>query len=183
MRIKITARNMEVSEALARQIEKKLNKLDKFFAEDITAQVKLSCEKNMNLIEVTIPVDGIILRSEEKTQDMYASIDLVVDKLVRQLRRHKTRLRKRLKEESFVPDAAVEFEAPDPDMEEDEPEGPVVYRVKRFPVKPQDVEEAILQMQLLGHDFYVFSNAATGEVNVLYRRKDGRYGLIEPDYD
>lgn len=181
MRMKITARNMEVYGALERQIEKKLSKLDKFFAENVTAQVKLSCEKSLYLIEVTIPVDGMILRSEEKTQDMYASIDLVVDKLVRQLRRHKTRLSKRLKEEAFVPEMGEEI--PSFEEEEEEAQEPVVYRVKRFPVKPQDVEEAILQMQLLGHDFYVFSNAATGEVNVLYRRKDGKYGLIEPDYD
>lgn len=183
MRIKVTARNIELSGALERQIEKKLKKLDKFFTEDVTAQVRVSSEKNLAVIEVTIPFDGMIIRCEEKTQDMYASIDLVVDKLVRQLRRHKTRLSKRLREGAFVYSAGEEDFTP---LETDEPEedaGPQVYRVKRFPVKPQDIEEAILQMQLLGHDFYVFSNASTGEVNVLYRRKDGRYGLIEPDYD
>jgi putative sigma-54 modulation protein len=180
MRIKIVGRNMNVSGALERQIEKKLRKLDKFFSEDVLATVRLSTERNLQTIEVTIACDGMIIRGEESTQDMYASLDLVVDKLVRQLRRHKTKLSKRLREDAFLFEDAGEVSIDDADEAE---QATQVYRVKRFPVKPQDVEEAILQMQLLGHDFYVFSNAATNEVNVLYRRKDGRYGLIEPDYD
>lgn len=180
MRIKIVARNLSATGALERQIEKKLSKLDKFFSEDVEATVRLSTERNLQTIEVTIACDGMIIRGEESTQDMYASIDLVVDKLVRQLRRHKTRLSKRLREDTFLFGDTDDATADDVDEQAQLPE---VYRVKRFPVKPQDIEEAILQMQLLGHDFYVFSNAATNQVNVLYRRKDGRFGLIEPDYD
>jgi len=177
MRIKIIARNYSVSPALERQLDKKLKKLDKFFPPDTEALVRPFSVKNQEGLEITVAFGDLILRAEDATQDMYASIDLVVDKLVRQLRRHKTRLAKRLKEDAFVP--APEEEA-EPLPLTDEELG--IYRTKKFPVKPQDVEEALLQMQLLGHDFYVFINAATNQVNVIYHRKDGKYGLIEPDY-
>ncbi|MFZ5968192.1 MAG: ribosome hibernation-promoting factor, HPF/YfiA family [Bacillota bacterium] len=177
MKVKVTGRNVEVTDALRDTIISKLEKFDKYFKEDTEAQATLSVQKNRQIVELTIPINGSLLRSEEATEDMYTSMDKVVDKLNRQIRKHKTRLEKR-----YQGHDTIRFEyIPDIEKEEEKPEAKIV-KTKRFAVKPMDAEEAVLQMDMLGHNFYVFTNAETDEVNVVYKRKDGNYGLIEPTY-
>ena len=136
----------------------------------------LFCGKNRNIFEVTILSKGLFIRAEETTNDMYASIDAVIDKLERQIRKNKTKLGRRIHQEAFVPD---NFQI---DEQIEEENSFKIMKSKRFAIKPMDVEEAILQMNLLGHNFFVFSNSETEEVNVVYKRKDGNYGLIEPEF-
>ncbi|NLC11328.1 MAG: ribosome-associated translation inhibitor RaiA [Firmicutes bacterium] len=177
MEINIRGKNVEVTPFLADYAEKRLGKFEKYFDQPMEAQVTLSVQKGEHIVEVTFTVDSLILRGEEATDDMYASIDLVVDKIERQLHKYKTRINRKLRNkgikdlnEQFLNKQKEDFE---------EPEQTVVRR-KRFVMKPMPVEEAIMQMNLLSHDFFVFTNADTEEINVLYRRKDGNYGLIEP---
>lgn len=174
MRITISGKNLEITDSLRNQVNKKVSKLERFFGEDVEAQVTLSVEGYRHIVEVTIPFNGIVIRGEESTDNMYASIDMVIDKLESQIRKHRTRLGKRIKSGAFKNDVSAS-----PENEQKEPR---IVRTKRFAVKPMSVEEATLQMELLGHSFFVFTNASSNEVNVLYKRKDGNYGLIEPDY-
>lgn len=178
MKIILSGKNLEITDALRNQTIKKVSKLDRYFNEDVEAQVTMSVEGYRHIIEVTIPFDGIVIRAEESTDDMYASIDMVVDKLERQIRKHRTRLGKRIKSGAFKNDVPP-FS---PEISSENEDEPRVVRTKRFAVKPMDVEEATLQMELLGHNFFVFTNGVTDEVNVLYKRKDGNYGLIEPEF-
>lgn len=171
MRISISGKNLEISSYMREVAEKKLAKLDRYFPQDTEAQVTLSVEKNRHIVEVTIPHGGRIIRGEEVTTDMYASLDNVLDKLEKQILHNRTRLEKSLRQDAFE---NIPYE------EEDEDDGPRIVRVKHFSLKPMSEEEAMLQLDLLGHAFYVFENAETGDVNVLYKRKDGNYGLIEP---
>ncbi|MBO4563124.1 MAG: ribosome-associated translation inhibitor RaiA [Clostridia bacterium] len=173
MRISITGKNIEVSDYLKELALKKMAKLERYFPADTVAQVTMAVEKNRHIVEVTIPYSGGIIRGEEVTGDMYASIDNVIAKLERQIIRHRTKLEKNLKAEAF--------NEPVPELSEEEEEGPRVVKVKRFSIKPMSEEEAILQMELLGHSFFVFTNAETEDINVLYKRKDGNLGLIEPE--
>lgn len=175
MRFIVSGKNMEVTDALKDTVERKIGKLGKYFHKDTEVHVTLSVEKNRHIIEITIPFDGAILRCEECTDDMYTSIDKAVDKLVRQIRKHKTRLEKRYRSGKLVFENIEAYEGK-------EEEQPKIVKTKRFAMKPMPVEEAILQMELLGHSFFVFSNADTEEVNVVYKRKDGNYGLIEPAF-
>ncbi len=178
MRVIVSGKNVEVTDALRSSVESKISKMDKYFNKDVEAKATLSVEKSRQIIEVTIPINGTILRAEETTEDMYASLDKVVDKLTRQLRKHKTKLENRNGKIS-----TIRFEnIPYPQDEEDTIE-PKIVKTKRFPVKPMSAEEAVLQMELIGHNFFVYTNADTEEVNVVYKRKDGNYGLIEPDYE
>ncbi|MDD4504705.1 MAG: ribosome-associated translation inhibitor RaiA [Clostridiaceae bacterium] len=176
MRTKVSGKNIEITNALKDRVEKKLSKFEKYFSPDTEAQATLSVEKNRHIIEVTIPFNGVILRGEEATGDMYTSIDNVVDKLESQMRRHKTKLERRIK------DGNIKFENWSTSSAEFEDEEVKIVRTKRFAMKPMPIEEAVLQMELLGHSFFVFSNAETEEVNVVYKRKDGNYGLIEPEF-
>ena len=177
MNLKITGKNFDVTDALKERVNKKLGKLEKFFKPGTEAQVTMSMQRSRYIIEVTIITGGITLRAEVTEDDMYACIDKARDILERQIRKNKTRLAKRLYEGVLEqPDAFRKTI----DVEE-ETEFRVV-RTKRFAVKPMPVEEAILQMNLLGHEFFVFSNAETNQVNVVYKRKDGNYGLIEPEF-
>ena len=174
MRISINGKNIEVSEYLRDLAVKKMAKLDRYFPADTVAQVTMAVEKNRHIVEVTIPYAGGIIRGEEVTGDMYASIDNVIAKLERQIIRHRTKLEKNLKAQAFnepIPENA----------EEEEDEGPRIVRNKRFSIKPMSIDEAVLQMDLLGHSFFVFTNAETEDINVLYKRKDGNLGLIEPE--
>lgn len=171
MRISIVGKNIEVSDYLKSLAEKKVSKLERYFKPDTEIIVTMSVEKNRHIVEVTVPFDGIMVRGEEVTGDMYASIDNVLDKLEKQIVRHRTKLEKRLRTDAFINDVQ--------DLEE-EPQERRVVRVKRFSIKPMSVEEAVMQMELLGHSFFVFTNAQSNEVNVLYMRKDGDLGLIEP---
>ncbi|MDQ0285103.1 putative sigma-54 modulation protein [Desulfofundulus luciae] len=173
MKVQVRGRNVEVTNALKEYVEKRLGKLVKYLDLIEEAQVTLTVEKDSHRVEVTIPINGIILRGEESTGDMYASIDLVVEKLEKQIERYKGRLYRRLGRQN------TEVKAGDNKKEED---GPQIVRTKRFAMKPMSVDEAVMQMNLLGHSFFVFSNADTEKVNVVYRRRDGNYGLIEPEF-
>ncbi len=172
MRISISGKNMEVSDYLYDLINKKVMKLERYFPENTVASVTMAVEKNRHIVEVTIPFDGGIIRSEEVTGDMYASIDKVVAKLEKQIIKHRTKLEKSLREEAFSMDA-VDYSEYD-----SEPDARLV-KVKSFEMKPMTVDEAMLQLDLLGHSFFMFRNAQTDEINVLYKRKDGNFGLIE----
>jgi len=173
MRIKFTGKNINLSDALKSYTEKRLSKLDKFLGDNCEAQVVMSLEKGRHRIEVTIPLNGVILRGEEVDYDMYTSIDQVVDKLERQVKKYRTRLQKKTRRESLK-DVPVAGEAT-----EKEEIGQLV-RTKKVELLPMSVEEAIMQMDLLGHSFFMFLNAESGNINVVYKRRDGNYGLIEP---
>ncbi|MDF2985676.1 MAG: sigma 54 modulation protein/ribosomal protein [Eubacterium sp.] len=176
MKIIITGKNIDVTEGLKERATKKISKLDKFFSNETEAHVTLSVQRNRQIVEVTIPFNGIVLRAEESNDDMYSSIDKTVDLLERQIRKNRTRLERRLHEHDF------RFENVKFTEEVPEEKDFKIVRSKRFAVKPMDVEEAVLQMNLLGHEFFMFYNADTKQVNVVYKRKDGNYGLIEPEF-
>lgn len=174
MKVTVVAKNIELTSALKEIVEKKIRKLEKYFEGDVSAKATLSVQKSRHTIEVTIPFNGVILRGEESTDDMYKSLDLVGDKLERQIRKQKTRLSRRN-------GGSVRFaEIKDNDMNVSD-EGALV-KVKKFGVKPMNSEEAILQMDLLGHNFFVYQDADSSKVNVVYKRKDGNYGLLEPEF-
>ncbi len=177
MKFNIRGENIEVTPALGEYVEKKLSKLDRYFDTFPEIKVNLKVYSDKQRVEVTIPLPNLMLRAEETHDDMYAAIDLVVDKLERQIRKHKTKVNRKMREKGSPKNM---FVAPDPvgvpDTEEEDLE---VVRTKRFDLKPMDVEEAILQMNMLGHNFFVFTNSATNETNVVYSRKDGKFGLIE----
>lgn len=177
MKITISGKNMAVTDALRDVIEKKMGKLDKYFYEDVPVYITLSVEKNRQIIEVTIPFSGAIIRAEESTDDMYQSIDRVVDVLERQVRKHKTKLQKKNKGLE-----TIRFENVQALPAGENGKEASIVRTKRFAMKPMEAEEAVLQMELLRHAFYVFRNAESDEVNIVYKRKDGNYGLIEPEY-
>lgn len=174
MKTKYLGRFMDVTDSLKEYAEKKLAKLEWFFDDSADAQIKFTQEKGAkNIAEITINMKHMIFRAEEVSGDMYASIDKAVDKLSRQIRRHRTKLDKRL----HVPAPEVIPEEI-PEVEEEEKK---VVRVKRFSVKPMSVEDAIMQMEMLGHSFYLFENSDSGRMCVLYIRQDGDYGLLEPE--
>ncbi len=172
MILTIRGKNIDLTDALKAHVEKRVSKVDKYFDVDAEVQATLNVERDLHKVEVTVAINGMILRAEEATNDMYASIDLVVDKLERQIAKYKTRINRKVRQGAGI--KAIS-ELPKV-QEENEME---IVRTKRFSVKPMPVEEAVLQMNLLGHDFYVFANADTDDIGVVYRRKDGRYGLIE----
>ena len=174
MKVNIYGKNMQLTEALKEATIKKVKRLDKFFQQDVEAKVVLSIERKDQKVEVTIPFNGRIARVEEFSDDMYNSIDEAVESLEQQLRKYKTKLQdKRQSNESIK---FENFES----LDEEENEFKVV-KTKRFAIKPMNIEEAVLQMDLLKHNFFVFLNADSEEVNVVYKRKDNNYGLIEPE--
>lgn len=179
MKTTIIGKNIEVTSALKQAVEKKLTRLDRYFGEEHIAHVKLVVQKNKQTIEVSIPLNGVMIRSEETTEDMYASIDLVLDKLERQIRKQKTKLEKRMYSDSLRFHEIPAYEAA---VTDDSEEKGNIVRTKKFAIKPMNSEEAALQMELLGHNFFVFMNDKSEEVNVVYKRKDGNYGLIEPEF-
>jgi putative sigma-54 modulation protein len=177
MRITITGRNIELTEGLKTAVEERLSKLEKFFTPDTDVFVTLSVEKERQKIEVTIPIKGHIIRSEQTSSDMYVSIDLVEEVIERQLKKYRTRLTsKKMNVADKFNAAFVEGDADEEDDEEVK-----IVRTKRFGMKPMYPEDACVQMELTGHDFFVFRNAETDEVNVVYKRKGNTYGLIEPE--
>lgn len=182
MKYSIRGQQIPVTEALREYVEKKLSRLDKYFEVPPTSEayVTLSVVKDKHSVEVTIPLPGMMLRAEDKSDDMYASMDAVIDKLERQIRKHKTKLNRRFRQEGSLKTFIRESGATAVALE-DEEETLELVRTKRFTLKPMDVEEAILQMNMVGHNFFVFSNMDTNQVNVVYRRNDGKYGLIEQD--
>ena len=181
MEVTMKSKNIELSKAIRDYAEKKVLKLQRFFQGDsVNAQVVVSTEKGLQIAEVTIQVNGLLLRGEEKTGDMYASIDGAVDKIERQIRKYKTKINRRLRQ-TGASIVEAEFSPGVAEVEERHEEARIV-KTKRFAVKPMSTQEAVMQMELLGHDFFVFSNSDTDEVNVVYRRRDGNYGLIEPEF-
>ena len=174
MSVNVKGRNIDVTPALREYVEKKITKVTKQFKTvgDISAVLKV--EKGNHIVEITVPASGILLRAQETTKDMYSSIDLVVEKIERQIHKYKTRLMKR-KYSNFA-----EPVAPAPAAEAEEGELQIVKN-KRFVMHPMTPEEAILQMNLLNHDFFVFFDPDLGATNVVYRRKDGKYGLLSPE--
>ena len=175
MRFIIVGRNIEVTDGLKAAVEEKLGKLDRFFAEDTEVTVTLSVEKERQKIEVTIPVKGSIIRSEQVSNDMYVSIDLVEEVIERQLKKYKNKLIDKQQDAAAFAQEYIDKEYVDDDADVK------IIRTKRFDVKPMDPEEACVQMELLGHSFYVFFNSETEEVNVVYKRKGNTYGLLEPE--
>jgi putative sigma-54 modulation protein len=180
MRYIVRGDNVEVTPALQEYAEKKLSRLEKYFddiPDDQIAQVTMRIVRNQHVVEVTVPVPNLLLRAEVKHQDMYAAIDLAADKLERQVRKYKTRVNRKARQAAAVSGTAAFSRG----EEERESQPYEIVRTKRFNLKPMDVEEAILQMDLLGHDFFVFSSVDTGQVSVVYKRHDGKYGLIETE--
>ena len=176
MKINITGKNIEMTEGLKAAVEEKIGKLDKYFAPDTIAKVTLSVEKERQKIEVTIPVKGNIIRSEQVSDDMYVSIDMVVEIIERQVTRYKKRIVDQEQDAAFFQNQFLEEE------DDSDADDISIIRSKRFAVKPMYPEDACVQMELLGHNFYVFRNAETDEVNVVYKRKGNTYGLIEPEF-
>ena len=176
MRYKISGKNIEVTPGLKDAVQEKIGKLERYFNQDTEANITLSVEKGRQKIEVTIPVKGHIIRAEQESSDMYVSIDLVEEIIERQLKKYKTKLIDKKQSALSFSEAFLqeELEAPDEEIK--------IMKVKRFGMKPMDPEEACIQMELLGHAFYVFRNADTDEVNVVYKRKNNTYGLIEPEF-
>lgn len=179
MQVTTTFRHMEPSDSLKSYAEEKLERVKKYIDEPIVAQVFLTVEKIRHSAEVTITAKGITIKAAEETNDMYAAVDAVVDKIERQLRRYKERIkahkpvsdtRERLVQKSIVEAESIEQQ-----------KEPVIIKTKTFSIKPMSVEEAVMQMDLLHKDFLVYTEAATENINVIYRRKDGNYGLIEPN--
>jgi len=173
MKIITVGRKMEVPEDLKQLFDKKLAKLDKFFKDDAVAYVTLSKEHNMEKLELTISSGGTLFRVEEEDRTFNNALDTAVDKIVRQIRKNKTRLEKRLREDAFV-NSQDSYEPLDE-------ESYFEIRTKNFVVKPMTPDEAVLQMNLIGHEFYVFRNSETGGINVVYKRKNGNYGLLVPE--
>lgn len=174
MKFVIVGRNLEVTPGLRAAVEDKIGKLEKYFSPDTEAHVTLSVEKERQKIEVTIPVKGSIIRSEQVSNDMYVSIDLVEEIIERQLKKYKSKIVDKQQNASSFSKAFVENDY----MEDEDVK---IVRTKRFDIKPMYPEDACIQMELLGHNFFVFCNAETDQVNVVYKRKGGTYGLIEPE--
>ncbi|AJS60361.1 ribosome hibernation-promoting factor, HPF/YfiA family [Paenibacillus sp. IHBB 10380] len=186
MNFNIRGQQIDVTEALREYADKKLSRLERYFDSPLTSEglVTLGTIRGLHTVEVTIPLPGVMLRAEDRSEDMYASIDAVVDKLERQIRKHKTKLNRKFRQEGSLKTLFVEGSASNGGVATGEYEEDLeleVVRTKRFFLKPMDVEEAILQMNMIGHSFFVFSNIDSKEVNVVYKRDDGKYGLIEQD--
>lgn len=175
MQYVIMGKNIEVTEGLKSAVYDKIGKLERYFTPETEVHVTLSVEKERQKIEITIPMKGNIIRAEEVSSDMYVSIDLVEEIIERQLRKHKMKLIEKKQAASNFNQAFVEEEGYDDEEIK-------IIRSKRFAMKPMDPEEACIQMDLLGHNFYVFRNSQTDEVNVVYKRKGNTFGLIEPEF-
>ena len=174
MNITITGKNIEITENLRNAVNDKLGKLKKYFTEDTQVKVTLSVEKERQKIEVTIPVKGKLIRSEQVSNDMYVSIDLVEEVIERQLRKYKNKIVAKREE-------SINFQKEYIENEYLESEEIHIIRTKKFDIKPMYPEDACVQMELLGHNFFVFVNAETNCTNVVYKRKGNTYGLIEPE--
>lgn len=190
MNLSIRGQQIEVTDALKDYVDKKLSKLEKYFDEPLTSDGNVTLSVNVNrgfhTVEVTIPMKGLVLRAEDESTDMYASIDAVVEKLERQIRKHKTKINRKFRQEDNLKTFFVENVPASPSPVTDEELDSEYYdlevvRTKKFFLKPMDVEEAILQMNMVGHNFFVFSNIENNEVSVVYKRNDGKYGLIEQE--
>lgn len=177
LRYNIRGENIEVTPAIREYVEKKVGKIERYFDDvpEANAHVNVrTYSNNTAKAEVTIPLPYITLRAEETSQDLYGSIDLVVDKLERQIRKYKTKINRKARETGLVPDLT-----PIEEPVEEEDEGFSIVRTKRFDLKPMGAEEAVLQMEMLGHSFFIYEDATTDNINIVYKRDDNQYGLIE----
>ena len=177
MNIKITAKNLELTDALKDYVQKKLARIEKYFNYLLDINVVLEIQKNVHIAEILVNAKGIFLKGLEKSEDLYASIDLAIDKIERQLSKYKEKLNEKTPNEALSADVfklnVFETESFDDNM-------PKVIVSKEIPAKPMDIEEAVMQMNLLNKNFFVFKNAQTNDVNVVYKRDDGNIGLIQP---
>ena len=175
MNLVISGKNLDITEGLRSAIEEKIGKLERYFTDTTEVHVTLSTEKNRQKIEITIPMKGSIIRAEEVSSDMYVSIDLVEEVIERQLRKYKNKLIDKEQNAAHLSQSFIEAD----DFEDEDIQ---IIRSKKFAMKPMDPEEACVQMELIGHNFFVFRNSETDEVNVVYKRKGHTYGLIEPEF-
>ena len=175
MNLVISGKNLDITEGLRSAIEEKIGKLERYFTDTTEVHVTLSTEKNRQKIEITIPMKGSIIRAEEVSSDMYVSIDLVEEVIERQLRKYKNKIVDKQQ-------AAANFQKEYIDKDYEEEDEVKIIRTKKFGIKPMYPEDACVQMELLGHNFFVFYNAETDQVNVVYKRKGNTYGLIEPEF-
>ena len=175
MNLVISGKNLDITEGLRSAIEEKIGKLERYFTDTTEVHVTLSTEKNRQKIEITIPMKGSIIRAEEVSSDMYVSIDLVEEVIERQLRKYKNKLIDKEQNAAHLSQSFIEAD----DFEDEDIQ---IIRSKKFAMKPMDPEEACVQMELIGHNFFVFRNSGTDEVNVVYKRKGNTYGLIEPEF-
>ena len=185
MRLSVRGKNGNVPDAVRLYAEKKVLKLERYFRSIDSVEIEESTERGQHIIELNVEGDGIYLRSEERCTDLYAAIDTVVDKMEKQVKRFKNRQRKGHQRPGAVKEATAvrvsDHEIGVVESDEDEVEAPKIYRRKRFPMKPMSAEEAANQMEMLDHNFFLFLNEDTNSVNVLYQRRNGDYGLIEPE--
>lgn len=179
----IRGENIEVTPAIREHVENKVNKLEKYFSEGVDAPANVNLKvynDKKTKVEITIPMKNLTLRAEESHDDMYAAVDLIVDKLERQIRKYKTRVNRKFREREGVASFFASVSKDDKEVaHSDEEEEFSVVRTKNFDLKPMDEEEAILQMNMLGHNFFIFTDGESNGTNIVYKRKDGKYGLIE----
>jgi putative sigma-54 modulation protein len=186
MQVVVQGRNMQVTDRLHEYVEDKVGKLDRYLGTITEARMELSTEQTRSyedrqVAQLTIRSKGVILRSEERSGDIFTSVDMVMDKIKRQIDRYKSKRRGRHRVAQTEPE--LELVAEEEPIEGDEQQGGHIVRTKRFQVTPMSPDEAIEQMELLGHSFFVFYNADDGQINVVYRRRDDNYGLIQPELD
>ena len=180
LKFNIRGENIEVTPAIREYVEAKVEKVERYFNEDVNAKANVNLKvynDKQTKVEVTIPMKNLTLRAEERHNDMYAAVDLIVDKLERQIRKHKTKVNRKFRERegAGVYFANVTKNGAEVEQEEEFQ----IVRTKQFDLKPMDQEEAILQMNMLGHDFYIYTDAESDSTSIVYKRKDGKYGLIE----
>lgn len=175
MRVNLKGKNVQITDGLKDYAEKRFQRLEKYFEKEFEVNATFSVERDLHKIDVVIPLSGFVIKGEDKTRDMYTSIDNVIDKLERQIRKYKTRVNRKGKQTEAKGEPSLPVEEPEYEI-------PEIVKTKRFAVKPMSKEEAVLQMSLLDHSFFVFLNPESDEVNVIYKRNDGQIGLIEPDF-
>jgi putative sigma-54 modulation protein len=181
MKLIIKGKHIDVTDSVESYIRKKMKKLDKYFDQIMDATATVSAEKNRQIFEVTMQAKKAIIRAEEESDSIYTSIDRVVEKLERQIIKYKEKLySKTFGEKNRVKEVSI-IETKEREADNQEPEDIQIVKTKKFVIKLMSPEEACLQMELLGHSFFVFNNEATDQINVIYKRKDGNYGLIEPE--
>ena len=174
MKLQLTAKKMQVNQTFAEYAEKKLKKLDRFFGDEADAKIVMSAFKDEITIELTVTYSNMFFRAEQRAADKEDALDACIDKIIRQIRKNKTRVEKSLRENAFT----EQYEEPVEEQQHYE-----IIKRKKFTLRPMNAEEAILQMNMLGHSFFMFKNADSGEVNVVYRRDDGNYAILEPERD
>jgi len=179
LKYKFTGKNIDVTDALKERAQQKIGRLEKLLPFDAEVNVKFSVVRQNNRVEVTIPLPRRMLRAEVTATDMFAALDSIIDVLEKQMIKYKSRVRTRSRRDASYKDELA-FTG---DFAETADDNPIVIdRTKHFPLKPMDAEEAVMEMEMLGHNFYVFRNGMTDIINVVYKRKDSTYGLIEPEY-